>query len=53
MERIGSLGDGGKWTCGLSRLQHKPDCLIYTFGEPDNTLFQSSLWNEDIDIEQA
>jgi len=32
LERIGALGDGGKWACGMSRLEHKPDCIIYTFG---------------------
>jgi len=32
LERIGALGDGGKWTCGMSRLEHKPDCIIYSFG---------------------
>jgi len=32
-ERIGALGDGGKWTCGVSRLEHKPDCIIYSFGQ--------------------
>ena len=37
VERIGSLGDGGKWTCGLSRLQHKPDCLVYSFGESNGS----------------
>ena len=36
VERVGSLGDGGKWTCGLSRLKHKTDCLVYTFGESDH-----------------
>lgn len=32
LERIGTLGDGGKWTCGLSRVADKPDCIIYSFG---------------------
>lgn len=32
VERIGALGDGGKWICGLSRLEHKSDCIIYAFG---------------------
>ncbi len=32
LERIGSLGDGGKWTCGVSRIAEKPDCIIYSFG---------------------
>lgn len=32
LERVGMAGDGGKWICGLSRLEDKPDCVIYTFG---------------------
>lgn len=32
LERIGNLGDGGKWVCGLSRIEDKPDCVIYSFG---------------------
>ncbi|KAG8215373.1 hypothetical protein J3R82DRAFT_8971 [Butyriboletus roseoflavus] len=43
LERVGSLGDGGKWTCGLSRLQHKPDCLIYTFGMNYETSFEAEV----------
>ncbi|KAH0834207.1 hypothetical protein J3R83DRAFT_11519 [Lanmaoa asiatica] len=44
MERIGLLGDGGKWTCGVSRLQHKSDCLIYTFaGMNYETSFEAEI----------
>jgi len=43
IERVGSLGDGGKWTCGLSRLQHKPECLIYTFGMNYETSFEAEV----------
>ena len=32
-ERIGILGDGGKWVCGLSRLTDKRDCVVYSFGQ--------------------
>ncbi|KAI0691827.1 methyltransferase domain-containing protein [Cytidiella melzeri] len=32
LERIGNLGDGGKWTCGLSRVAQKQECIIYSFG---------------------
>jgi len=32
LERLGATGDGGKWTCGLSRLEDKPGCVIYSFG---------------------
>lgn len=32
LERIGALGDGGKWVCGLSQLQEKEDCIVYSVG---------------------
>ena len=32
LERVGELGDGGKWVCGLSQLQEKEDCVVYSVG---------------------
>lgn len=32
LDRLGALGDGGKWMCGLSRIEDKPNCVIYSFG---------------------
>lgn len=32
VERIGNLGVGGKWVCGLDRLVDKKDCIVYSFG---------------------
>src|ERR1700748_3242391 len=32
VERLGALGDGGKWTCGISRLAAKRDCVVYSVG---------------------
>ncbi|OBZ73450.1 hypothetical protein A0H81_06660 [Grifola frondosa] len=37
MERIGAFGDGGKWVCGLSRLENMPDCVIYSVGGDPRT----------------
>jgi Methyltransferase domain len=44
LERVGDLGDGGKWFCGLSRLQEKEDCIVYsigTFVPPSSTVGDS------------
>lgn len=30
--REGALGNGGKWLCGLDRVKHKKDCVVYSFG---------------------
>lgn len=34
MQRIGTLGDGGKWVCGMERIEEKRDCVIYSVGAP-------------------
>jgi len=31
-ERIGAIGDGGKWVCGLERVAKQSKCVIYSFG---------------------
>ncbi|KAF7797831.1 hypothetical protein EIP86_009037 [Pleurotus ostreatoroseus] len=43
LERIGSLGDGGKWTCGLSRVAEKPNCIIYSFGMDWESAWEASI----------
>lgn len=32
VERIGVLGDGGKWVCGVERLATQEKCVVYSFG---------------------
>ncbi|KZT05124.1 uncharacterized protein LAESUDRAFT_760572 [Laetiporus sulphureus 93-53] len=46
VERLGSLGDGGKWVCGLSRVQDKPDCVVYSFGLDWDSSFEADLLAE-------
>ncbi|XP_006455670.1 hypothetical protein AGABI2DRAFT_227143 [Agaricus bisporus var. bisporus H97] len=43
VERIGALGDGGKWVCGLSRLYDKPDCVVYSFGINYESSFEAEI----------
>ncbi|KAH9974226.1 methyltransferase domain-containing protein [Russula compacta] len=43
LERIGELGDGGKWVCGLSRLQENEDCIVYSVGSPAEASFEAEL----------
>ncbi|TFY70718.1 hypothetical protein EVG20_g2297 [Dentipellis fragilis] len=43
VERIGALGDGGKWLCGIDRLQEKPDCIIYSVGSAASASFEAEL----------
>lgn len=42
MERIGRMGDGGKWVCGMSKyieLSKKQKCVVYSFGVRDESSF--------------
>ena len=39
VERIGTLGDGGKWVCGADRIAKQDKCVIYSFGLPPLCLF--------------
>ena len=43
IERIGALGDGGKWVCGMSRVVTKPDCIIYSVGINHESSFEAEL----------
>lgn len=41
--RVGYLGDGGKWICGLGQIARKPNCLIYSFGVGEDSSFEDEL----------
>ncbi|KAH9852856.1 methyltransferase domain-containing protein [Lenzites betulinus] len=43
LDRLGALGDGGKWMCGISRIKDKPDCVIYSFGVDSSYSFETNL----------
>ena len=43
VERLGALGDGGKWVCGLSRVAQKPDCVVYSFGINLESSFEAEI----------
>ncbi|SJL14423.1 uncharacterized protein ARMOST_17880 [Armillaria ostoyae] len=43
VERLGALGDGGKWVCGLSRVQEKPNCVIYSVGINYESSFEAEI----------
>jgi len=45
VERIGTLGDGGKWVCGIDRVAKQDKCVIYSFGINGESSFESSLLN--------
>ncbi|OJT03108.1 hypothetical protein TRAPUB_6336 [Trametes pubescens] len=43
LDRLGALGDGGKWMCGLSRIEDKPNCVIYSFGVDSSYSLEATL----------
>ncbi|KJA26572.1 hypothetical protein HYPSUDRAFT_63847 [Hypholoma sublateritium FD-334 SS-4] len=43
VERLGALGDGGKWVCGLSRVAQKADCVVYSFGINLESSFEAEI----------
>ena len=52
LERVGRLGDGGKWMCGVDALVlpaadggHRP-CAIYSFGVNDDVSFEKALMEQ-------
>ncbi|OLN92798.1 hypothetical protein CCHL11_06696 [Colletotrichum chlorophyti] len=46
MERVGRMGDGGKWVCGMSKyvnFPHDRDCVVYSFGVRDESSFEEEM----------
>ncbi|KAA1471693.1 hypothetical protein DENSPDRAFT_837743 [Dentipellis sp. KUC8613] len=43
VQRIGTLGDGGKWVCGMERIQKKDSCVIYSVGINGESSFEAAL----------
>ncbi|KAK1219265.1 hypothetical protein PQX77_018032 [Marasmius sp. AFHP31] len=43
LQRLGALGDGGKWVCGITRVEKKRDCVVYSFGINYESSFESAI----------
>lgn len=51
IQRIGRLGDGGKWACGMVKYLgisswkdiHARPCVIYSFGVRDESTFEEEM----------
>ncbi|KAJ7366777.1 methyltransferase domain-containing protein [Mycena albidolilacea] len=43
IQRLGALGDGGKWVCGITRVETKPDCIVYSFGINYESSFEAEI----------
>lgn len=44
MQRVGRMGDGGKWVCGMSKFESRKDqCVVYSFGVRDESTFEEEM----------
>ncbi|KAJ8106331.1 hypothetical protein OPT61_g9608 [Boeremia exigua] len=45
LERVGSLGDGGKWVCGVSKYagRNRNSTVVYSFGIEQETSFEEAM----------
>jgi hypothetical protein len=45
IQRVGRLGDGGKWVCGMSLFEARkaPETIIYSFGVNDESTFEAEM----------
>ncbi|CZS90272.1 uncharacterized protein RCO7_08609 [Rhynchosporium graminicola] len=44
VERIGRMGDGGKWVCGMSKYEKNTrPCIIYSFGVQNESSFEQEM----------
>ncbi|KAJ7081324.1 methyltransferase domain-containing protein [Mycena belliarum] len=43
VQRIGQLGDGGKYLCGLALVAAQPACVVYSFGINSDSSFEADL----------
>ncbi|KAJ7737887.1 methyltransferase domain-containing protein [Mycena maculata] len=41
--RVGTMGDGGKWVCGLERATHQTNCIIYSMGVERQSSFEQEV----------
>lgn len=45
-ERVGTIGDGGKWVCDMARYELMPadrPCVVYSFGVRDDSSFEAEM----------
>jgi hypothetical protein len=43
VEKLGKMGDGGKWVCGVDTLLQRPGCVVYSFGSNGDASFEKAI----------
>jgi hypothetical protein len=46
VRRIGNLGDGGKFVCGVEKVVERPGCVIYSLGINGDSSFEAALLSQ-------
>ncbi|KAJ7041163.1 methyltransferase domain-containing protein [Mycena alexandri] len=46
VHRVGTLGDGGKWVCGLERAVGQPECVVYSMGVERQSSFEQAVLHQ-------
>ncbi|KAJ7888276.1 methyltransferase domain-containing protein [Mycena leptocephala] len=49
--RVGTMGDGGKWICGLERATHHRNCVIYSMGVERQSSFEQEVLRQSPDCQ--
>lgn len=42
-ERVGKIGDGGKWVCGVRAWLQRPSCVVYSIGSKGEVSFEKGV----------
>eukprot|EP01105_Mastigella_eilhardi_P006158 TRINITY_DN17764_c0_g1_i1.p1 TRINITY_DN17764_c0_g1~~TRINITY_DN17764_c0_g1_i1.p1 ORF type:complete len:285 (-),score=90.66 TRINITY_DN17764_c0_g1_i1:187-1041(-) len=43
-DRVGNIGDGGKWTCGMERVLAVQPCVVYSLGSNTQVDFEDDVY---------
>ncbi|KAG8937300.1 hypothetical protein FRC02_000070 [Tulasnella sp. 418] len=43
MTRVGTMGDGGKYVCGMKTISKKPHCVVYSVGINGESSFEAEI----------
>jgi hypothetical protein len=43
VEKLGKMGDGGKWVCGVDTLLQRSGCVVYSFGSNGDASFEKAI----------
>ncbi|KAJ7662456.1 methyltransferase domain-containing protein, partial [Mycena rosella] len=43
VQRLGTLGHGGKYVCGMARIAAKKTCVVYSFGISSDSSFEADV----------